>query len=78
MQYGSASAPGDGLGDPKDWDTKQIKTRTARRMSLDILTILSNVKMNSVVGSYKGETRNQYDDLERYRGNPKKGKYNFH
>ena len=33
--YGSASAPGDGLGDPEDWDTKQINMRTARRISLN-------------------------------------------
>ena len=39
IMYGSASASasGDGYGDPEDWDTKQIKTRTARRMLLDNL-----------------------------------------
>ena len=35
IMYGSASASGDGYGDPEDWDTKQIKTGTARLMLLD-------------------------------------------
>ena len=35
MWYGSASASGDGWGDPEDWDKRQNNMRTARLMSLD-------------------------------------------
>ena len=35
MWHGSASASGDGWGEPEDWDKKQINTRTTRLMSLD-------------------------------------------